>query len=127
MEILESLLAGMMTGSARLQASARNPLKKKRKRAKPLPCRSEARASLNPRANLVTRNNALAALKQELADLPSRIEKLEAEQHQLGAAMADPAFYQRDSAEISRDAARLKELEDELAMAYARWEELEQG
>ena len=70
---------------------------------------------------------ALAALKQELADLPSRIEKLEAEQHQLGAAMADPAFYQRDSAEISRDAARLKELEDELAMAYARWEELEQG
>ena len=70
---------------------------------------------------------ALAALKRELAELPLRIETLEAEQHRLSAAMADPAFYQRDSAEISQDAARLKEMEDELALAYARWEELEQS
>ena len=70
---------------------------------------------------------ALEAQRQELADLPQRIEKLESEQHSLSAAMADPAFYQRDSAEIGRDAARLKELEAELARAYARWEELEQG
>jgi hypothetical protein len=34
-------------------------------------------------------------------------------------------FYQRDSAEIARDAARLKELEDQLAQAFERWEELE--
>ena len=70
---------------------------------------------------------ALAARKQELEELPARIENLEAEQHRLSAAMADPAFYQRDNSEISRDAARLKALEDELALAYARWEELEQG
>ena len=57
--------------------------------------------------------------------MPARIEKLEAEQHHLSALMAEPGFYQRDSSEISRDAARLKELEDELTGAYVRWEELE--
>ena len=40
--------------------------------------------------------------------------------------MAGPAFYQQDSAEIAQAAARLKELEDELATAYQRWEDLEQ-
>jgi len=39
--------------------------------------------------------------------------------------MADPAFYQQDSDEIARSAARLKELDEELQQAYARWEELE--
>ncbi len=69
---------------------------------------------------------AREAQKRELAELPQRIEALECEQHQLSGAMADPAFYQRDSAEIARDANRHKELEDELARAYQRWEELEQ-
>ena len=41
--------------------------------------------------------------------------------------MADPAFYQQDSSEITRAANRLKELEEELALAYQRWEDLEQG
>ena len=68
---------------------------------------------------------ALEAQKQELAELPGRIEALEAEQHRLTAAMADPAFYQRDSAEIAQAANRHRELEEELAAAYARWEELE--
>jgi ATP-binding cassette subfamily F protein uup len=81
--------------------------------------------SESPRKPGYKQQRALEALKQELADLPRRIESLETEQHQLSAAMADPAFYQRDSAEISRDAGRLKELEEELARAYERWEELE--
>ena len=68
---------------------------------------------------------ALEAQKQELAELPVRIETLETELHQLSASMADPSFYQRGGAEIARDAARLKELEDKLALAYQRWEELE--
>jgi len=68
---------------------------------------------------------ALEEQKRELSELPQRIEVLEMELHQLGAAMADPAFYQRDSAEIARDAASLKELEEKLALAYRRWEELE--
>ena len=68
---------------------------------------------------------ALEALRRELDEIPRLIENLEAEQHKLSTAMADPAFYQRDNAEISRDAARLKELEQALAQAYQRWEELE--
>jgi ATP-binding cassette subfamily F protein uup len=63
--------------------------------------------------------------KRELAELPQRIENLEAEIHHLTAEMALPAFYQQDSAEIAREAERLKTLQDELAQAYQRWEELE--
>ena len=64
--------------------------------------------------------------KRELAELPQRIVALETEQQALSAAMADPAFYQQDGPEIARTANKLKELEDELARAYQRWEELEQ-
>ena len=69
---------------------------------------------------------ALEVEKRELAELPKRIEALEGEQHALTAAMADPAFYQRDSVEIALDANRLKQLEEELAQAFIRWEELEE-
>ncbi len=68
---------------------------------------------------------ALEDQKRELAELPQHIEALEAEQHRLNQQMADPAFYQQDNAEITRSAARLKELEEELKRAYLRWEELE--
>jgi len=64
------------------------------------------------------------ARQRELAQLPQRIESLEAEQHQLTGAMA---FAPRDSAEINRIGARLEEIESELSLAYARWEELEQS
>ena len=68
---------------------------------------------------------SLEAQKRELAELPHRIETLEAEQHRLTALMAGAAFYQQDSAEIARSVQRLKELEAELRRAYLRWEELE--
>ena len=68
---------------------------------------------------------AIEAQKRELAELPGRIEALEAEQHLLAAVMADASFYQREASEISQTINRLKELEDELAIAYQRWEELE--
>ncbi len=69
---------------------------------------------------------ALDEQKMELAELPKRIETLEAEQHKLAAAMALPMFYQQDSAKIAQASNHLKELENELARAYQRWEELEQ-
>jgi ATP-binding cassette subfamily F protein uup len=81
--------------------------------------------AVGPRRLSYKEQRALEAQKQELAGLPGRIEALELEQHRLSAAMADPAFYQRDSAEIARTVSRLKELEEELAQAYQRWEELE--
>jgi ATP-binding cassette subfamily F protein uup len=68
---------------------------------------------------------ALESQKKELAELPQRIEKLEADIHALTVEMANPLFYQQDSAEIARVVNQLKEMQDELAGAYHRWEELE--
>ncbi len=78
-----------------------------------------------PRRLSYKEQRAREAQKLELAGLPGLIEALEAEQHRLSAAMADAAFYQKDSAEIARTVSRLKALEDELAQAFRRWEELE--
>ena len=80
-----------------------------------------------PRKPGYREQRALEAQKRELAELPARIEALEAEQARLSAAAADPAFYQQDSAEITRAVNRMHELEVELAAAYQRWEELEAG
>jgi ATP-binding cassette subfamily F protein uup len=65
--------------------------------------------------------------RRELEDLPERIEALESEQQRLYQDMADPKFYQEDSAREIVDArARLESLERELAEAYKRWEILEE-
>ena len=82
-------------------------------------------AAQSPRKPSYKEQRSLDAQQRELAELPGRIESLEAEQHSLTQSMADPAFYQKAPDEIGRAAARLKELEDELGKAYARWEELE--
>jgi ATP-binding cassette subfamily F protein uup len=63
--------------------------------------------------------------ERERQDLPKRIETLEAAQATLTARMADPAFYRRDPTAIATDTQALKDLEAELAGAYARWEALE--
>jgi ABC transport system ATP-binding/permease protein len=78
-----------------------------------------------PRKLSYKEQRALEAQQRELAKLPHKIEALESEQHRLSAAMAAPAFYQRDSAEIAHAVQQLKDLEAELAAAYQRWEELE--
>lgn len=62
---------------------------------------------------------------RELENLPSRIEALEEEREALYVNMADPTFYQGDGPEIATARDRLAALEDELATAYRRWEELE--
>lgn len=68
---------------------------------------------------------ALESQELELAELPQRIEKLEADIHVLTIEMATPSFYQRDSVEITRVVNQLKEMQEKLAQAYHRWEELE--
>ncbi len=63
--------------------------------------------------------------QRELDALPARIEALEGEQENLHAAMADPAFYQQDKAEIAAAKQRAEALQAELSKAYRRWEALE--
>lgn len=63
--------------------------------------------------------------RAELEALPARIEKLEKEQAELTAKLADPAFFKKGGAEVARATARLQEIEAELPGVFARWEELE--
>ncbi len=64
--------------------------------------------------------------KQELATLPEKIERLEAEIENLHTTMATPDFYKRSGEEIATETAALRQLEDQLAEAYHRWEDLEE-
>jgi ABC transport system ATP-binding/permease protein len=63
--------------------------------------------------------------QKEVETLPKRIEELEAEQQQIIAMMADPAFYRESGGKVAETKARLQSREKELAEAYKRWEELE--
>jgi ATP-binding cassette subfamily F protein uup len=64
--------------------------------------------------------------RKELEALPATIERFETEIQSLHRDMAQPEFYQQPGARIAEAQARLKRLENDLAAAYARWEELEQ-
>ncbi|ADH87090.1 ATP-binding cassette domain-containing protein [Desulfurivibrio alkaliphilus] len=64
--------------------------------------------------------------KHELAELPAKLEALEAEQEELSAALAEPDFYRRPAEEITDHQQRLQALQEKLEAAYQRWEELEE-
>ena len=86
----------------------------------------QAQSSAEPSKKLSYKEQrALESKKRELAELPQRIETLEAEVHVLTAAMTDSSFYQQDSSEITATVDKLNQLHDELAHAYHRWEELD--
>lgn len=63
--------------------------------------------------------------QRELDELPKKIEKLENELQALQENMAAPDFYQQDANKIKEMTQRLQELNDELAVAYERWDKLE--
>ena len=63
--------------------------------------------------------------RQELAALPAQIEACEAEMASLYETMADAEFYKQPDDVVAEETARMKEFEEQLAAAYARWEELE--
>jgi ATP-binding cassette subfamily F protein uup len=96
------------------------PEPKPKKPASGGPIESKANSKPAPRPRKLSYNE-----KRELADLPRRIEMLEAEQHQLTVRMEDPAFYQQEGAVITEAVNRLQELHEELSRAYQRWAELE--
>ena len=62
---------------------------------------------------------------RELEQLPARIEALETQLAAMAEAMNEPAFYQRDSAEVAAHTQRMAALQAELDQAYARWQELD--
>ena len=64
--------------------------------------------------------------QRELTSLPTKIENIEAEIASLHETMADPAFYQQPSEAITKVSEQLKTLNDQLAAAYERWEQLEE-
>jgi ATP-binding cassette subfamily F protein uup len=63
--------------------------------------------------------------RREFDELPSRIAALEAEDARLQAALAQPDFYKEGRTAIADTLARVDALKDELAAAYARWDELD--
>ena len=63
--------------------------------------------------------------RRELDVLPSRIEALEVEQQELGAAIAAADFYKKAPADITRTLNRLEDVQRELHAAYARWDQLD--
>jgi ATP-binding cassette subfamily F protein uup len=62
--------------------------------------------------------------QRDLAALPDKIEALEKEQAELAVKLGDSALYQRDPGAVVAAQARLREVEQAHAAAFARWEEL---
>ena len=63
--------------------------------------------------------------KQELAELPAKIEALETEQETLTTKLADPEFYANEADKVPALKARLEAIEAETLEVFARWEELD--
>jgi ABC transport system ATP-binding/permease protein len=63
--------------------------------------------------------------QRELDALPDRIQRLEAEQSAVQAALSDPQLFRQSPAEAGAALGRLQELAQELEAAYARWDALE--
>ncbi|MCX5668678.1 MAG: ATP-binding cassette domain-containing protein [Candidatus Omnitrophica bacterium] len=80
---------------------------------------------MRPKIPVVARK-LTAKEQRELDNFPSLIEKIEAEQKEIYALLADFNFYQKDPAEIAKTEARSEFLSNELEKAYARWEHLEE-
>jgi ABC transport system ATP-binding/permease protein len=63
--------------------------------------------------------------QRELAAMPEKIQRLEAEQLQLQAQIADPTLFKDDPARGTAALQRLQSLAAELENAYSRWDALE--
>jgi ATP-binding cassette subfamily F protein uup len=63
--------------------------------------------------------------KQELESLPEKIEILETEQQKIYTLLADPSFYKETGGAVAGAKNRMEEIDRELPLLYARWENLE--
>jgi ATP-binding cassette subfamily F protein uup len=82
-----------------------------------------------PAAAAATASRALRRLsykeQRELASLPDRLQRLEADKARIEAELADPVFYQQMAAQLPERVQRLDALNREIEACYARWAELE--
>jgi ATP-binding cassette subfamily F protein uup len=63
--------------------------------------------------------------REELKNLPERIEDLEGELETLQTAMSSPEFYQRAEELVKKETERTQQIPKDLEVAYTRWEELD--
>ncbi|NUQ62966.1 MAG: ATP-binding cassette domain-containing protein [Pirellulales bacterium] len=91
--------------------------------AAPEPRKPAANPPASPAARPASRLKF--AERRELEALPAKIEDFESRLAQIHEEIALPGFYQQDRETIVRANEQLRDLEQELADAYARWEELE--
>jgi ATP-binding cassette subfamily F protein uup len=80
--------------------------------------------SVTPRGN-PAKSKLSYKEQRELAELPGRIETLEAEQKLLSERLADPATYGQAGAATHSLHSRFAEIEEELMVCLERWSELE--
>jgi ATP-binding cassette subfamily F protein uup len=78
-----------------------------------------------PKATTPSRRKLSFKERRELEELPSRIESMEEEQTQWHACLADPVFFRKPKAEVTKATERSEALASELEVAYRRWAELE--
>jgi ATP-binding cassette subfamily F protein uup len=100
-----------------------------RQRSQPMESDRQARAKEKPRSTpdepQLRKRRLAFHEKRELESLPATIEMLDAKVAELHEVMAQPDFYKLPSIEIASKHAHLKDLHQQLAAAYGRWEELE--
>jgi ATP-binding cassette subfamily F protein uup len=137
--VVTSTLAFEGAGQINEYVGGYSDWQRQRKSAAPdAPARASAAALLKRTAAMSPSGAAIstAALKarrlsyreqRELAQLPEKIQSLEAEQVQLTALISAPNAFQRNKDQGSETLQRLKTLAEELDSAYARWETLDKA
>ena len=97
-----------------------------RKPAEPAPVKAKSvKEIIRPKKPVVARK-LTSKEQREFVNLSSVIEKIEAEQKEVYALLADFNFYEKDPMEIAKTKARSEFLSNELEKAYERWEYLEE-
>ncbi len=64
--------------------------------------------------------------QRELDNLPGKIEKIETQQADLEAEIAQPEFYSQDQGAVARKLSELEAVNQQLVTVYERWDELEE-
>lgn len=111
--IVQDYVGGYQDWLRQRPAPAAEPVTKQ-----PVPAKQPTRSQA-PRTRMSYRE------KRELEELPQRIEQLEQEIGQLQEKLADPELYRERPEEVSQASSQLEALEQELEVAFERWESLE--